>query len=369
MITRNQAWNHTAQRTIGVALATVAVVSLSSCAGESGSGGDGDEVNLAMELTLTGVKFAQDTRAGMEAFADEDGNVNLDVQGPPSIDPALAQQQTNNLLTRNPDGFGVSPFPPSLWTRTLQDLTQRVPNSLAYAIKPVETQDEAASSLLKTFVGINDAAHAREAMTTVIELGGLDTDTTGDVILGQCVPGDTGVLAERVDAWRDVASELLPNTNVEVFDSKVEPQANTAAWDQQLRAHPDTVLAIGACDQDGPSIYKVKKEQGYDFAAGALETSPETLTGVEDGTLLATSAVNWYLQGYTVARLLTEGARGDALPEGFVDIGATLITSDNVAEIIKRDSSPEETAAWYAPKIEELFADLDANTYPLEEAW
>jgi ABC-type sugar transport system substrate-binding protein len=327
------------------------------------------KVKLAVELTLTGVKFAQDTKAGMDAFAKEDGAIDLETQGPPSIDPVTAQKQASDMLATSPDGFGISPFPPELWQRTIKDIKAKIPNSIAYNIKPVGKVGDAGSSPLKTFVGVDDTESARQALTKTIELAKLTPDATGEILLGQCVAGNTGVLYERIQGFKEVAAKLLPKAKVTVFDSKVEPQANTVTWTSELAAHPKPLLAIGTCDQDSTSLYKVKKAKGYTFPAGALETPPEAIKGIEDGTILASVAVNWYLEGYVAAKLLADGARGTQPPEGFVDVGSTLITKDNVAEIKQRDSSPAETAAWYAPKIKALFGDLDANVHPLEDAW
>jgi ribose transport system substrate-binding protein len=331
---------------------------------------DKKPVKLAMELTLTGVKFGQDTKAGIEGFVEEDGAVELDVQGPPSIDPVTAQKQLTDMLAKNPDAVGVAPFPPELWQRTLTTIHQRFPDaSLTFNIKPAGKVEDVDKAPIQTFVGVDDTESAREVLRKTIELAGLGPDTTGMAIIGQCVAGETGVLYERTQGFKQVFAELLPEVEVHEFDSKVEPQANTNAWTAELAANPDPVLAIGTCDQDGTSLYKIKKQRGYTFPVGAVETPPEVVAGIKDGSILASSAVNWYLEGYTAARLLAEAARGAEMPKGFVDIGTTLITKDNIDEIEKRDSSLAETKAWYAPKIEELFADLPAHTHPMQDAW
>lgn len=337
--------------------------------GSSTAKADKKHVKLAMELTLTGVKFGQDTKAGIEGFAQEDGGTDIDVQGPPSIDPVTAQKQTTDMLAKKPDAVGVSPFPPELWQRTLKTVAAGYPSSLTFNIKPVGKPSDVPKSPLKTFVGVDDTQSARDVMAKTIELAKLAPDTTGEVILGQCVAGNTGVLYDRIQGFKQVAAQKLPNARIIVFDSKVEPQANTNAWTAELAAHPKPALAIGTCDQDGTSLYKLKKQKGYTFPAGAVETPPETIAGLKDGSILASSAVNWYVQGYTAARLLAESVRGTKIPEGFIDIGTTMITKDNVAEIEARDASTAATAAWSAPKIKELFGNMAAHTHPMEDAW
>jgi len=331
---------------------------------------DKKQVKIAMEQVLTGVQFAKDTRQGMEGAAAEDGAIDLSVQGPPSIDPVLAQKQATDLLSQSPDAFGVSPFPPEVWGRTLKTIKDRVPHSVAFNIKQAGLPKDAAASPIQTFIGINDKASAVAVAEKTIELAGLGPDTKGYAILGQCVASPTGVLAERTAGFTQVVKAKLPNVRIINFDSKVEPQANTNAWQAILRANPKPVLTLGTCDQDGTSIYKLKKASRAKFATGAVETPPEVVAGVKEGIIHASSAVNWYLQGYTTVRILAAVARGEMeMPEGFIDVGFTSITKDNVDEIADRNSSVENIKAWYGPKIKALFADLPAATHPLTDAW
>jgi ABC-type sugar transport system substrate-binding protein len=328
------------------------------------------KVKIAMEQVLTNIQFAKDTLQGMQGFASEDGSVDLQVQGPPTIDPVLAQKQATDLLSQQPDGFGVSPFPPEVWQRTLKTIKDRVPNSIAFNIKQSGLPGDAAGAPQQTFVGVDDKASARSVATSAIKIGGLGPNTTGYAILAQCVASKTGVLADRTAGFTEVVKAKLPKVKIINFDSKVEPQANTNAWQAELQANPKPVLTLGTCDQDGTSIYKLKKTSGAKFVSGAVETPPEVIKGIQEGIIQASSAVNWYLQGYTATRLLTEAARGERkMPAGFVDVGFTLITKDNIADIAKRNSSLANIKAWNAPKIQALFAALPAATHPLTDAW
>src|SRR4051812_35779628 len=88
------------------------------------------EVSVAMQPVVTGVKFAQDMVVGMKSAAADDGAIALTVQGPPMLDAVAAQKVVTDLLSQNPDGIGISPFPAELWNRTMQTVHDRVPNSL-----------------------------------------------------------------------------------------------------------------------------------------------------------------------------------------------------------------------------------------------
>jgi ABC-type sugar transport system substrate-binding protein len=375
----------TLRRLALLALIATSVVSLAACGSDNKSSataaGTGTsaapaakkekkKVKIAMVQVLTNIQFAKDTRQGMEGFAQEDGAVDLQVQGPPTIDPVLAQKQATDLLSQRPDGFGVSPFPPEVWQRTLKTIKDRVPNSIAYNIKQSGLPGDAAAAPQQTFVGIDDKASARSVAENAIKIGGLGPDTTGYAILAQCVASKTGVLADRTAGFTEIVKAKLPKVRIINFDSKVEPQANTNAWQAMLQANPKPVLTLGTCDQDGTSIYKLKKASGAKFVSGAVETPPEVVKGIQEGIIQASSGVNWYLQGYAATRLLAEAARGEReMPEGFIDVGFTLMTKDNIAEIADRNSSLANIKAWNAPKIKALFADLPAATHPLTDAW
>jgi ABC-type sugar transport system substrate-binding protein len=369
------------QRMTAALLAVAAACALAACgdddgggdsaaAGGSGSASESKEnVKLAMELILTGVQFGQDIKGGIEAYAREDGAVDVEIQGPPSVDPVTAQKQATDMLAKGPDAMGVAPFPPELWPRTLKTISDQVDAALTFNIKPTGKVEDVGSSPIKTFVGISDAQAARDVTVKTIELAKLPPSTTGYVLLGQCVPGNTGPLYERIQGFKEVLGEQLPKAEIIVFDSKVEPQANTNAWTAQLAAKPDPVLVLGTCDQDGTSLYKIKKAKRYRFPVGALELPPETVAGIKDGSILASSATHWYLEGYASARLLAETIRGGELPEGFIDVGTTMVTKENIDEIVERNSSVAATDEWYAPKVKELFDNLAAHTHPIEDAW
>jgi len=364
-----------------VALIATTAVSVAACGDDNDNGtasakdsgsssAEKKEVKIAMELVLTGVQFAKDMREGMKAAAAEDGAIELIVQGPPSIDPVLAQKQASDMLSQRPDGFGVSPFPPEVWQRTLKTIKDRVPNSVAFNIKQAGRAEDAAASPIKTFIGVQDKQSAVSVAEKTIELAKLGPDTTGYAILGQCVAAETGVLADRTAGFKQVVASKLPKVKIMEFDSKVDPQGNTNAWQAKLQANPDPVLTLGTCDQDGTSIYKLKMASGKKFATGAVESPPEVTKGIQEGLIQASSAVNWHLTGYATVRMLAAQARGESeIPVGFIDVGSTLITSENADEIAERNASIEKTKEWFAPKIEAFFKDLPSVTHPLTDAW
>lgn len=333
---------------------------------EAGGGESKEQVSIAMVEILTGVSFGQEIAEGMKGFAAEDGAVDLQVQGPPTVEPEVAQKQAADLLATNPEAMGVAPFPPELWTRTMKTITEQVDNYLVFNERPSSEPQDVSAAPIQLFVGTDDKSEAREMLEETIKLAKIPASSSGEVILGQCVAQEAGVLAQRTEGFEEALASLLPKAKVEKFTSEVEPQANTEAWTTELAAHPSPIIATGTCDQDGTSLYKVKKEKGYDMVVGAMELPPETIAGLKDGSIIAAMGTNWWLQGYTATRMLAEATRGEELPEGFVNTGQRLFTKADIAAVEERASEPEK---FYAEGVEELFGNGMPEAVPIEEAW
>lgn len=334
---------------------------------EGGEVEEGKHVSIAMEEILTGVSFGQEIKEGAEAFAAEDGNVDLEINGPPSTEPEVAQKQATDMLAKQPEAFGFAPFPPELWTRTAANINEQVgPNVLTFNERPTSEPGDISSSPVQIFVGTNDHGEAKEMLEETIKLAKLPASSTGEVILGQCVAQEAGVLAQRTEGFEEALEALLPKASVRKFTSEVEPQANTEAWTTMLAAHPDPILATGTCDQDGTSLATLKKTKGYEMVVGAMELPPATQAGLKEKSITAVMGTNWWLQGYAAARMLAEAARGAELPEGFVSTGYKLFTPEDVAEVEERSKDP---ASFYKADIEELFGNGMPTAVPIEEAW
>jgi ABC-type sugar transport system substrate-binding protein len=334
---------------------------------EEVSAAEKEQVSVAMELILTGQAFGQEIQEGAEAFAAEDGAVDLETNGPPQVDPETAQKQATDLLAKQPDAMGFAPFPPELWTRTAKMIDEQVgPNVLIFNERPASEEGDVSAATVQTFVGAADKTLAREATELGIEGAGLSPSTTGEVIIGQCIPQEAGVLAMRTEGVKEVVSKMLPKAKQVVFTSGGTPQESLQAWTSELAAKPNPAFVIGVCTEDGGSIDKVMKEKGYDFPATAMDVDPGTIAGIKDGNLIGTVTVNWWLEGYTSARMLTEAARGGEIPEGWINTGQLAVTKKNIAELEERTDEPEK---FYAPQIEELFAGGMPKAEPIEDAY
>jgi ribose transport system substrate-binding protein len=320
-----------------------------------------ERLKLGMVLILTNIPFGQQIADGAKAAA-EDVNADVQITGPTSIDPALAQKQASDLVAAGLDGLSVAPFPTEAWPRALSELKDKLENTITHNVPPTD------GSGVDLYVGVNDIAQGRALATETIKNAGWTADTTGKILLGQCVPGDTGVLASRMKGMKEVFERELPNAEVKgPIQVSVDPNQNTSDWENVLKANPDPLAAGGTCDQDGESLYKLKTASGDDYAVFAFETPPNTVKGIQDGTIIANVSVDWWLEGYQAIRILAERARGNDVAGGWVDTGYTVIDQSNVDAVIERNASEEAARAWYAEAIADFEADLASHTHPLSD--
>lgn len=319
-------------------------------------------VKLGIVTTLTNVPFAQRTIAGAKDGAAA-SNATIQAVGPASINPVQAQKQARDLLATGVDGLSVSPFPTEAWPKALKDDQSKLANTITHNTRPPE------GSPVKTFVGINDTDAARALAKETIKNAGWDEGTSGTILLAQCVPGKTGVLAERIKGLKETFESAMPKVKVVgPLQANVDPNKNTTDWQNLLKANPNPLAAGGTCDQDGESLYKIKRSTGGKFTVFAFETPPGTLRGLKDGSIVAGVAVNWYLEGWISSKISADAARGKAAPEGWVDAGYTVINKDNIDEITARDASDDATKAWYKPKIDEYLSSGASAVKPLADA-
>lgn len=186
--------------------------------------------------------------------------------------------------------------------------------------------------------------------------------------MGQCFLGSEP-LTLTTNAVFDELGKLLPKaTLVPIFESKPVPTDNFAAWEQMIGAHPDTVLTIGTCDQDANSMIKARETSGLDYSIGVVQSSPQVLTAVKDGSVAAVVTQNYYAAGYLIVKLLADSVRSGKPPvAGWINMGIEVTTKDNIADLEGRDSGADGQKAYYQPIIDKLLADLPAVTKPLAD--
>lgn len=321
-------------------------------------------VTIGFVPTLTNIPFAQAMIKGAQDGMAANGPGQVKVAGPASINPVLAQKETSDLIASGLSGIAVSPFPAEAWPRALQLDRQRQSNLLAVNNRPLAT------SGVTTYLGVDDTQFARDIASETIKLAGLRSSATGDILLSQCVPGTTGILAERMHGLEETFHAAYPKaTIISTVNASVDPTQNTVDWQNEIRVHPDPLIAGGVCDQDGSSLDQIKKRSGGTFIVFSFETPPQTVQGLADGTITAGGTVNWYMEGWLSSYLLARAARHQApLPQGWVDVGYSILNRGNIGAIVKRDASAAGATAYWAPKISAYIADPSAYLHPIPDS-
>jgi ABC-type sugar transport system substrate-binding protein len=322
----------------------------------------GKPVHLAMEMIVTGLAFEAETEAGAQAAAKQFG-ATLNVSAPTSFDPSTAISQVSSALAQGAKGVAIADEPPSLWTRALTNaVSQTNGDTVTFnAVPPAGT--------VKTYVGNDDLTLGQTLASATIKAAHLGPGTTGQVIISNCNP-TSAPIGFTVKGEVQTVKQLLPKATIEpVFNSQVDPAPNFTAWRQEISAHPSAVLALGVCDQDGDSMIKAKQATGGKFAIGASDLDPLVLSSIANGTVAADLAQDWYVEGYTAARMLIDAIQsGTKPPAGWFQPGTTIVTKANIAALMTRDASPAGMAAFYKPIIGKLWGNISAAAQPLSSA-
>jgi ribose transport system substrate-binding protein len=358
---------------VGIAMSAVSVVGVSACGSSSSatktqtssaSAGSTTKkpLKLGVELFDTSDAFSQEIAKGARAAAKQFG-ATVEIQGPTTVDPPQAQAQVQSLLTTGLAGIAIGPEPAPLWTKTLSNALSSTKGNVVTFTSPPIGDD------VKYYVGINTYTQGEAIADSAIKVGKVPASTTGDVLVGICVP-DSTPLQQTTSGMVAAVKAALPHAKIiGPVNVGIVPNQNLAAWQSLVRAHPNTVLALGPCDADAPNLATVKKATGGHFALGTTDISePSVLTAIKSGVISSNVAQNWYLQGYTAIRLLIDRTEGKNPKPGWYDTGTTTITAANANVIAKRDSSTAALAAWNAPLIKAFWSNINSKAQPLSGA-
>jgi ABC-type sugar transport system substrate-binding protein len=327
-------------------------------AAEGGTDAAQERPTLGLQLSLTGIEFFAVIQQGAEQGA-ADGGADLEVTGPPSIQPDVAVQQFNDLQARTDPYVAVHAAPPDFWVRPLSEATDDGVTLTTIADAPAPGTD------VPVYVGDNGFRSGRVLVAEVLDrLPG----SGGKVVIGNCVPGFP-TQDNRIAGMIAELESSAPDVEIVSADVGIEPAENLANWQNLFSTHPDAVAFLGNCDTSGPNLVRVKQERPGDYLLATFDISAGTLAGIEDGTMAVALGGSPYLIGYLSTRLLAAQAAGQEVPSGWFDTGAEVVDSDNIDVIVAREASPEAMVAYYAPLVDELFADPAAiPTRPREDA-
>lgn len=358
---------------VGLSLLVTGLM-FSACADDTAEGrsgrGEGSQIRLGVEgpvLVPTWVKAGD----GAKAAAEDDGAIDLSWNAPATVDPSAAQAQVQAMVTQGVDGLGISPFPTEPWGAALTRFGEKVQPTVAFGFQPTVSVDQLESSPVKTYVGSGTISTGYDLAIAAIEKAGLGEDTTGTVLLGQCVPGDSGLVWARIEGVRRAVEEKLPNAEIVDFDAGVDLNDNTQSWRAAIASNDDIVFTAGACEPDGGSMIQAKESAGIEAVSVAFEPTPPVLDGVRDGSITAVGTMGNFHVGWVLVKLLADDVRDvNPMPEGWVDTGFYIFTQDDIeANMTGLDYEDAGYEDYWTAKAKEILANLDAHTKPLADIY
>jgi ribose transport system substrate-binding protein len=318
------------------------------------------DVHVGFVSETSSLDFASEMAAGAQ-YAVNQFHVSAQIVAPPNIDDEAAVKLFQDLTRTARDGIAVETLAPDLFVRPE-----------AQAIKdgiPVIAVDTIASSTtgITTYVGNDNVAAG--ALLADEAINQLPANATGAVVVGIDTPG-VPVLVYRFQGIQQEFARLRPNIQVlGPFDSKQEPQDNYNAWVSLIAAHPNALAYLGVGDPDNASLARIKQSQNGKYLTGAFDLDAVGLQAVKSGTNFALVDPEHFLKGYVAMRLLIEHAlHGTAIPSGWWNPGALLVTPSNVQTIIDRQASLDTKGTYYQPLISQEFADPSAYIKPYNQA-
>ena len=352
------------------AIALALAFGVAACGGsDNSSGGSGSsaggqkkaakDVTLAMITATTTQNAFQEMAFGAKAAAGAEG-IKLNSAAPNGIDGPKEVQLFQAAMQTSKDGIATMTTTPDLFVRPFAQAVARGIPQVSVDTPPP------AGSKVTTFVG-NDNVQVGQTLANAM-LAKIPADAKGEIVLGNPIPG-LPVLDQRVQGMKQVLRQKRPNIKlVGPLNTGPEPTQNFNAWQGIVKAHPDAIAFLDPGDQAPVSLARIQQQTGKKLLVGGADVDPIALQAVKDGRVYALADPEHWLKGYIAIVLLAREARdGTALPKGWWNPGASLVTSKNIDEILKRQQSNATRTAYYKATVDKELANPSAYLKPLPE--
>jgi ABC-type sugar transport system substrate-binding protein len=291
--------------------------------------------------------------------AGKDFGVAVEVFGDPSFDTHTHQAFFTSALQEGFDGIAVVTLPGDKWTLPIQQaVDQGVPvvganvPGLKTAMRSWVGQDDYKSGVI-----LGDALRQQFEAAEISE---------GKIAVGNC-SATSEQLQERDAGLR----KAFESTDFEVLPAQgvlISLPDNYASWENIMTANPDAVGVVGLCSMDIPNLALLKQRTGGTWLIGGYDLDPATLQAVQDGWAQVTVDEQEYLQGYLPVRALAEHLiNGTPLVDGWLETPTEVVTIDNVADYVSRQTDDQVQHEYYLQYMKDHFADLQAAARPYDD--
>ncbi len=257
--------------------------------------------------------------------------VTVDLAG---SDMALQAKDFQEAVAQRPDGIALVINSDTAWDKPVADaIAKGIP---VIGVNNDDTKGAAGNARL-CYIG-QDEAHAGltigRAVFAAAKAKGWDLSTM-KVAAAVEVPGaNYGVV--RSSGIEQAMREYGISGKPEIVDATLDMTTAEQRITSYIVAHPDVKLMFGlggiATDRLTSGMKNAGKQPG-DMLGGGFDAAPGTLTGLEQGYMVASIDQQQYLQGYFSVYVLYLIKKYDLRPN--IDTGGYLITKDNIALIKK----------------------------------
>lgn len=324
---------------------------------------DATPVAAHPEIEITYVLF------GLNSFTDEmvtgaqdaarDYGVTLEVSGDASFDVTAQIAAFESALASGADGIAVAPLDGDQWVAPIQAAIDADVSVVGFNVT-------AFGSALSTWVGQDDFDSGRILGSELLNHLAATGVDEGEIAVGSCNPGET-VLADREAGLR----QAFAGTEFDLLaaqDVHLTLEENASAWEAVVSANPEVVAAVGLCYIDVPNLAQIKERTGSTWLIGGYNPDPLTLETVASGQAQVIVGQQEYLQGYLPVAILAEHLiNGTSLVEGWLELPTEVVTAENVALYLERETDDRVQYDYYQAYIAEHFGDLQAAARPYDD--
>ncbi len=319
-------------------------------AGSASSGGGSSNAGKGVTIgfvELFNEPYALQIANGIKAAAAQYG-ANVKVTGPSSLDPTGAISDFQNLTSSGAKGILVMAYPAELWKHPIS-------TAVGQGID-VDTIDISSPGSGTNF-HVGSPRQQMGAANAQLYAKQLGASAKGSVVAGICVPG-LPQLTSPTQGFTTEISKLAPGIKVTTVATGGSDAQNFAAWERIVAQHSNALGFFGPCDQDLPSMVKIKQSSSGSKWLSTLTSGGENpigWTAIPKGYLTSAVTQRGFVEGYVAAKLMLEHlVNHKAEPKGWIDTGFDLMTKSNVSQIAAALSSTSAAQSYYSGLIAKL---------------
>jgi ribose transport system substrate-binding protein len=307
--------------------------------------GSGLAQNVAFVYWNTATNAFQEMALGVKQAVAERQGVNLVSTAPTANNPSQVVQMFESARQTSKDGIILQALVADLFLRPVKSATDAGIPVIAIDAPPP------ANAGVDLFVS-NDNVEVGRMLAREI-LKDIPESAKGEIVIGNTGPG-VPPLEQRIQGMTEVIKKERPNITVAgPFNTNGQTGSLSdvyGVWSGIIKAHSDALAYLAPSNADAAALATLQRQTGKKLLVGGCDLEPTALQGVKEGYIRALVSPEHWLKGYIAMRLLLDHVKqGKAIPKGFWDSGALLITKKNIDAIIERQKDEASRAKWFAP--------------------